>query len=219
VATRTLRKDLRRPDEFVTGTAKALEYAQTHQRTVAWIGAVIVGLILLAVAFSSFRHQRWQQANANLARGMALFNENKLPEAIKAFDEMASQPSNPENFVEIARLYSAQAQLKQGEFARAVAAFDAAQGGVDGFLEQRAVVNHAFALEGNQQFAEAAATFHNAARAGGPYTAVAVLGEARNWDRSGDAAKAKEAYQKYVSDYPDAPEKAVAEARLAALSS
>jgi len=217
VATRTLRKEIRRPDEFITGTAKALEYAQTHQRTVAWIAAAVVGVILLGVAYTSFRSSRWQQANAGLARGMALYNENKLPEAIKAFDEMASQPSNPENFLEIARLYSAQAQLRQGEFARAVAAFDVAQGGMDGFLEQRAVVNHGFALEGNQQFAEAAAAFARAVATGGPYTAVAVLGEARNWDRSGDKAKAKTAYEKYISQYPDAPEKAVAEARLAAL--
>lgn len=217
MASRTLRKDLRRPDEFVTLTARALEYSQTHQRTVLWVGAAVVGVILLAVAFASFRNSRWQQANTNLARGMALYNENKLPEAIKTFDEMASQPSNPEVFTEIARLYSAQAQLRQGEFAKAVMAFDQAQGGLDGFLEQRAVINHAFALEGNQQYPEATSTFAQAAAKSGPYTAIAVLGEARNAERTGDKAKAKAAYQKYLSAYPEAPDRVLAEARLAAL--
>jgi len=218
VATRTLRKELRRPDEFVSLTGRAIQYAQTHQRTVAWAAAGVVVVILGVLAVIGFRHTRMQQANTNLARAMALFNENKLPEAIKAFDDIANNASNPEEFVEIARLYSAQAELRQGQFVRAMAGFDGAEGGVGGFLQQRALLNHAYALEGNQQFEDAARHFTQAATAGGPYTPAAVLGEARNWERAGDTAKAKDAYQKYVSQYPDAPEKAVAEARVAALS-
>ena len=218
MASKTLRKELRRPDEFVTATNWALHYVQGHQRLAAWAAGGVIALILAGIAIVSFRHTRMEQANTNLARAIALFNENKLPEAIKAFDDMASQTSNPEEFVEIARLYSAQSQLKLGEFARAGAGFDGVEGGLEGFLAQRALLNHAFALEGNQQFEDAARHFGQAASAGGPYTATAVLGEARNWDRAGDKAKAKDTYQKYANQYPDAPEKAVVEARLAALS-
>lgn len=218
MATKILRKELRRPDEFVTATNRVLHYVQEHQRLSAWLAGGAIAVVIAVIAVVSFRHTRMEQANTNLARAISLFNENKLPEAIKAFDEMAGQTSNPEEFVEIARLYSAQAQLKLGEFARAGAGFDGVEGGLEGFLAQRALLNHAFALEGNQQFEDAARHFSQAASAGGPYTAIAVLGEARNWDRLGDKPKAKEAYQKYASQFPDAPEKAVVESRLAILS-
>jgi hypothetical protein len=217
VATRTLRKELRRPDEFVTLTTRAVQYAQTHTRTVAWAAALLVALILGGLALASFRSAQWQQANAGLARAMALFNENKLPEAAKAFDDIVQQGSAPEIFADIARIYSAQVALRQGEFARAAAGFDAAAGGAGGFLAQRALVNQAYALEGNQQFGDAARHFAQAAAAGGPYSAVALLGEARSWERSGDAAKAKLGYEKYLKEFPEGPEKALAEARLAAL--
>lgn len=207
---------MRQPDEFVTFSARALEYAQAHQRTVLWIAIAVLGVILGGIALASFRLTQWQQANTNLARAMALFNENKLPEAISAFDDLAEQGGTPEIFAEIARLYSAQAYLRQGEFARATAGFEAASG-AGGFLGQRALVNRGYALEGNQQHADAAQQFAAAVQNGGPYTAVAILGEARNAELAGDKPRAKAAYQKLLTDFPEAPEKQLAEGRLASL--
>jgi hypothetical protein len=218
VATRTLRKELRRPDEFVTLTSRAVQYAQSHQTTAAWIGAAIVVAVLGSLALMSFRQTRWEQANTAIARAMSLFNENKIPEATAAFEAFASEPSNPEEFVEVARLYSAQAALRQGEFAKAAAGFSAVSGGLNGFLQQRALLSHAFALEGSGQHDDAAAHFRRAADAGGPYTATAVLGTARNLDRAGKKSEAREAYNKYATDFPEAPLVDVAEARAAALA-
>jgi hypothetical protein len=218
VATRTLRKELRRPDEFVTLTSRVVQYAQSHQTTAAWIGAAVVVAVLGALALMSFRHTRWEQANTALARAMSLFNENKLPEATAAFDAFAAEPSNPEEFVEVARLYSAQAALRQGEYAKAAAGFSAVSGGLNGFLAQRSLLSNAFALEGSGQHDDAAGHFRRAADAGGPYTGVAVLGMARNLDRAGKKTEARDAYTKYATDYPDGPLVDVAQARAAALA-
>lgn len=217
MAARSLRKELRQPDEFVTLTARAIEYAQTHQRTVVSLGIAVLAVILGGVALSSFRQTQWQQANTNLARAIALYNENKLPEAIRAFEELAGQGNAPATFAEVARIYTAQAYLRQGEYARAIAGFEAAQGGVGGFLGQRIAVSRGYAYEGNQQFPQAASAFGEAAAMAGPYTAIAVLGEGRNAESAGDTARALAAYKKLLSEYPDAPERALAESRIAAL--
>lgn len=208
---------MRQPDEFHTLAGRALKYAQEHQSTVTGGAVALLALLLGGLALSSFRATQWEQANTTLARGMALYAEKKLPEAAKVFDELAQTGSAPELFADLGRIYGAQVALSQGEFAKAAAGFNAAGGGVDGFLQQRVLVNEAYALEGNQQFADAASHFAQAAAAGGPYTAIAILGEARNAERAGDNAKAKAAYQKLLADFPEAPERALAEARLAAL--
>lgn len=213
-----MRKELRGPDEFVSLTTRAVQYAEKHRRTVAWAAGAAVLAILVAIAMASFRHTRWEQANEKLARAMSLFTENKLPEAATAFEAFANEPSNPAEFSQIARLYASQAALREGEFAKAAAGFGDVGGGLASFLEQSALLNRGFALEGSGQFAEAAQSFRRAVDVGGPYSPIAVLGEARNLERAGDTAKARAAYQKYVADFPDAPEAAVAEARLPALA-
>ena len=209
---------MRQPDEFHTLTARALKYAETHRSVVTVAAGVIVALLLAGLALSSFRSTQLEQANTALARAMALYNEKKLPEATKAFDTMAESGNTPELFADVARIYSAQAALAQGEFARAAAGFSQASGGVDGFLQQRVLVNQAYALEGNQQFGDAASHFGQAAANGGPYTQIALMGQARIAERAGDAAKAKATYQKLLADFPDAVEKPLAEARLGALN-
>lgn len=217
MATRTLRKELRRPDEFVSLTNRAAQYARDHGRIVAWIGGAALLAVLGTIAMASFRHTRWEQANTQLARAMSLFTEKKIPEAAAAFEAFTKEPSNPGEFTAIARLYTAQAALREREFAKATAGFSEVAGGLHGFLHQSALLNEAFALEGSGQFQEAAQRFRRAVEIGGPYTPIAVFGEARNLDTAGERAKARDAYRKYVADYPDAPEVAVAEARMAAL--
>ncbi len=209
---RIRRKDLRRPDEFVTLTNRSMAYVKEHSRQVGWIAAVAAVALIAVIAFFSARSNQARRASDVLGRGLGAFKGGNYEEAIAEFrnygDESSHSPIGPP------QLYVGEAQLATGKYDDAAAALQkAAPEAQVPYVRQSGLVSLGYALEEKKDYAGAADRFHAAAEISGPYTAVAVLGEARNRELAGDKAAAKEAYSRYIQEYPQAPERAMAEAR------
>jgi outer membrane protein assembly factor BamD (BamD/ComL family) len=212
------RKDLKRPDEFVSRGRALLEWSQENLRTLSWGvgGAVFVALVVSG--YFSLRNARVRQANDDLGRALAAFHNKQYSQAAAEFTDIASRwQSTPVG--RIADLYAADAQLKAANFDAAASAL---QGALDAhdwppYLRQAALYDVAFALEQKGDAPTAAARYAEAAGGEGPYTPMALLGEARCRAKAGEKDKARELYERYAREFPQAPDIDVVAAKVAQL--
>lgn len=218
--TRFRRKDLKQPDEFVSAGRRALLWAGEHrQRLYQALGALAVVLVFIG-GFYSLQGARARQANEELGVALGALREGKYAEAARQFGEVASQWASTGPGL-VAHLYAAGAQLQAGNPGAVPALVEPVlkKGGLPSYLRQQALVTLAFALEQQGDLAKAATRYREAAAEDGPFTGEALLGEARCREKLGEAATARELYQRYVREFPGAPDVARISARAEALAS
>lgn len=203
---RIRRKDLRRPDEFVTKTSQAIRFAREHAQPVMWGAGVVVLLVGASLAVVSFRQLQRQQASAEMGNAMAAFNGQRYADALTMFDDFSHRWASSDT-APIAKLYAGKASLALRKYDDAVAAVEAVLPELrEEYLRQQALVTLGYALEGKQDYPGAARRFAEAAALHGPYLEQAVLGEARARDLAGDTVAAKEAYTRFLNDFSTSPE-------------
>ncbi len=199
------RKDLKRPDEFVSAGQQLLTWAQANVRLLSRIGAVVAVVGVVIAGFLSVRGARTRQANDELSRALGDFRAGNYGTAATQLADVASrwQSTAPGR---IAKLYAASADLKANNFESAALllqdTLDARQWPT--YLQQQALVSLAFALERKGDTATAASRYNEAAALQGPYTAVAILGEARCREVLGEGDAARHLYQRFVREFPQA---------------
>lgn len=135
------RKDLREPDEFLTLSAQALEYAKQHEREVTL--AVFGVIALVAVALGVRWYRSWQEAQAETVFGSARrdFSAQKFDQAAQGFERVSSAwPNTLHGRLALTYLGNSYAEL--GKTKEAEAAFEKAlQNGSDPVLVQIARYN------------------------------------------------------------------------------
>lgn len=212
------RKELKRPDAFVTTGRQWLEWGITHQRTLAMAGVGIAVLVLLAAGASRYRVVQERQANEDLAAALSLFREERWPEAGRKMREVAERWSN-RGVASVASFYAAQASLEAGDHGAAKQAFTelTERRDLPKYLRQQAYVGLGFVAAESGDDGDAAAQYAQAVGIGGPYTAVAMLGEARARLALGERDRAKALYEQFLQDFPASPERTTVEGVLAGL--
>ena len=212
------RKDLKRPDEFVTRGRAVLQWATDNVQTLSWgIGGCAVAVLVVA-GFFSLRTARARQANEDLTQALTGFHAGRYREAANQLAGVAERwQSTP--IGRIASLYAAQAEVKanNGEAASTRLRDVLAAAEPASYLHQQALVDLAFVLEGKGDLAAAADQYAQAAAAAGPYTATALLGEARCREQAGEKDKARTLYERFAQEFSQAPEIEVVQAKIAAL--
>ena len=211
------RKDLKRPDEFVTRGRAVILWARSNVQTLSWAGGAFVVVLVAIAAFFSLRTARVRQANEDLAQALAGFKSGRYREAAGQLAGVADRwQSTP--IGRIAALYAAEAEAAGNPDAastRLRAIIDTAE--PPAYLRQQALVDLAFVLEGKGDAAGAAAQYAQAAAAEGPYTATALLGEARCREQAGEKDKARTLYERFAQEFAQAPEIEIVQAKIAAL--
>lgn len=212
------RKDLKGPDQFVTTTTTAILWAEEHRPKVYMAAAAAVGVLLLIGGLGAVRASRARQVNQEIAQGLSQLHGDKYAAAATELSGVGER-WNGTTPGTIASLFATQANLlaKNQDGALAAAQKVADEGASPDYLEQQALVLLAGVEEGKGDFARAAESYGKARGADGPYTAIALLGEARMRERQGDSAKAIELYQSFVDEYPESKDQAYASARLTLL--
>lgn len=209
------RKDLKRPDEFLTQGWQLLTWAAENTRQLSWGLAGIAAVALLATGFVSLRNARMRQANEDLGRALGEFRAGHFAQAATQLADVAGrwQSTGPGR---IAALYAANAQLKSQNLDAAVTAFQGLAGTQEwpSYLQQEVVIGLASALERKNETANAATHYQQAAGLDGPYRAAAILGEARCREQMGEKEKVRELYKRFQLDFPDAPEADLVSAKL-----
>ncbi|MFQ5667891.1 MAG: tetratricopeptide repeat protein [Candidatus Binatia bacterium] len=201
------RKDLKRPDEFVNAGRAFIAWAQANVRLLSWIGAGVVLLVIAAAGFLSMRSARVRQSNDDLSHALARLRGGKYSQAAAELGDVAERWQSSA-VGRLARLYAATADLKAHKPDAAAALLQRAlhAGGWPSYLKQQALLGLGFALEEEGKFQAAGDRYAEAAAVRGPYRAVAVLGEARCRVQAGQEQVALKLYERFVREFPQAPE-------------
>ncbi|HVM96330.1 MAG TPA: tetratricopeptide repeat protein [Candidatus Acidoferrales bacterium] len=201
------RKDLKRPDEFVSRGRQVLQWVQENLRTVTYAAGGVALVLLIIAGTISMRSARLRQANDDLSRALADFRNARYAQAATQFAEVAQRwPSTAAG--RIAVLYGANADLNTNDFATAETLLQSLLNATawPPYLQQEALLSLGYALERKADYAAAAGRYAEAAGLEGPYTPMAILGEARTRQQAGDKEKARALYERFTREFPQAPE-------------
>jgi predicted negative regulator of RcsB-dependent stress response len=212
------RKDLKRPDEFVTRGRAFIRWARENVQTLSWAGGVFALAVVAVAGFFSLRSARTRQANEDLTQALEGFRSGRYAEAANQLAGVADRwQSTP--IGRIASLYAAQAEVRADDADAASTRLRGVVGSGESapYLQQQAIVDLAFVLERKGDLAAAADQYAQAAGTSGPYTAMAILGEARCREQAGDKEKARTLYERFAQEFSQAPEIEVVQAKIAAL--
>jgi len=237
---RITRKDIKQPDEFITFSARAIEFAQAHTREIIIGVASVVALGLLVWAVSAYSNRKEAQASRLLAQAQALLQPIS-PEA------QAGQPVPPEGKADpeaaaralallqdvvdnykrteagkIAMILLGQRHYEEGDFDAAIDIYEAFLKKANRKPELKAMAREglAYAHEAKEDFAQAAICYEELSKSS--LTNVqgwAYLGMARCYERLGEAQEAIDAYRTLLTDHPQHPRAGEAQANIARLTS
>lgn len=213
---RLSRKDIKRPDEFISLTGRGLTWARQNQQMVTWGGVgILVLLIGLGIA-SAYRGARDRDANSDLSRALAKLNANDYAAASTELIDVSSRWDGT-GVATVAGLLGANAAIRAGEGDKAITELTRLQGQsskLPGYLKQQILVAWGAALETKQQWLDAAAKYQEAAAMTGPYTSEAILGEARTRELGGELERSKQLYRQAYEQFPDLPGRDLVAAKL-----
>jgi tetratricopeptide (TPR) repeat protein len=216
---RLTRKDLKRPDEFVTQSRRALEWAGSHPREVWMIGGGLLAILLLAGGLSWW----WGARNVRAARGFyaafELYRHDQWGEAYDGFVELANDlGSTP--YGHLGQLYAGRAAMQAGgKTKEAIEHYRAflAKPPDDKALEQLTRLDLARALRGTGETAPARQELERAVEGGGPATPEVLMELASLEEFDGKAERAIELYTRYLTEDPMGTAREIARARIVAM--
>ncbi len=209
------RKDLKRPDEFVSRGTQLLDWASANARVLGWSGIGAAAGVLLILGFISMRGARLRQANEDLTHALAGFHDGRYSEAATQLADVASRWQST-SAGRIAGLYAANADLRSDNFETATVLLQDVlnKDNWPPYLRQQGLVALAYALEHKGDMATAASRYAEASALEGPYTGAALLGEARCREQVGEKDRARDLYERFTHDFPDAPDAELAKSGI-----
>ena len=213
---RLRRKDIKRPDEFITLSTQAVAWTRQHQQLATWIGAAVVVVLVAIGIATAYRGARERDANADLGRAMVKLQANDYSGAATELIDVSSRWDGT-GVAPVAALLGANAAIRAGDADQAIDVLTRLQGNAASlapYMQQELLLAWAAALEAKQQWLDAAAKYKEAAALTGPYTGDAVLGEARTRELGGEADRARELYRQAYEQFPDLPQRDVVAAKL-----
>jgi len=203
-ANRIRRKDLKRPDEFVTLTTRAAEWGRENQRTLVVAGVAALVVALAVSGFFALRNARRRDANTDLARALNSSHDAKPADAAQQFSQVASRWASS-SAGRIAKLLEADANVRAGKEDAAVTGYEGVLAASDmpEYLRQQALLGYGAALEKKGDPKQALAKYSAAAEMDGPYKPQAMLAAARVHEGLGEKKEADALYKKVQQDFPD----------------
>jgi predicted negative regulator of RcsB-dependent stress response len=202
-ARRITRKDIRRPDRFVTMVRRFLSLSAAHRAAlIAGIAASLAVLALL-VGWDFYRSRQNRIASEEYARAVDLYHTGRYREALEALNRLEIYRSS--FYSRLGMLYSANAQASLQDTNRAIETLQRllSKESKEPVVRQGAYTSLGYLQEERGQFAEAAASFGEAEKIVGPLTADATLGRARSNRLAGNLKEAAASYRKFLTENPD----------------
>jgi predicted negative regulator of RcsB-dependent stress response len=221
---------LKEPDEFLTASSQAVEFARKNPRTVV-IGCVVVVAVLVAgVAFYSHRqyrrttsHELFMNAYRNyktvvLSRNQA--SEKQLDELLREFNAILSEfPSEPAG--ERALLYTGHVLYMKKDYKGALDRYmrmkstDLVENGLGGLV----MYNVAMTRLALKEYEAAKNLFDQLSKdEDSPYRRDAGASIGAIYEAMGKKKEAAQAYRQYLKMFPKAPDAPYIRARMTALA-
>lgn len=235
---RITRKEIKQPDEFITFSARAIEFAHAHTREIIIGIASVLALSLLIWAVSAYSNKRAARASRLLAQAQALLHpispevqEQPVPAEAQADPEAEARAlvllqDLAESYKRteagrVARILLGQRYYEEGDFDAAIDTYEAflKKANRKPELKAMALEGLAYAHEAKEDFAQAAICYEQLSKS--PLTNAqgwACLGMARCYERLGEIQKATDAYRALLADHPQHPKAEEARANIARLT-
>ncbi len=186
------RKDLKRPDEFVSLGRQVLQWTQAHRREVGIAASVLFAFLVLVGALVTYQQRALEHANEELTAALGQYRAAKYPEAAS---ELAAVAQRWQNRLpgKLAAVLAGHAALRVNEPNRTseLLANLVNDSNLPPPLRQAAALGVAYAHEAAGKLDEASTAFERAEQQGGPYTTVARYEQLRVAVQQGDANRAR----------------------------
>lgn len=201
---RITRKDLRRPDRFVTFTGKLIHLVQEHKTASIASLAAILAAFLLWGGWDLYRGRQTHLAAKGYSAALSLFQEGRYREATEVFSQVSKSGSS--TYSRVASLYLANIYLAQDQPQKALPVLqELARKKIEPeYLRQLALLTLGYADEKSGKYKEASTSFAAATRLSGPFRADAMLGNARANLSAGQGKEALSIYRDYLTAFPGA---------------
>ncbi len=237
---RITRKEIKQPDEFITFSARAIEFAQAHIREIIIGVASVLALGLLIWAVSAYSNKKEAQASRLLAQAQSLLHPistraaegQAVPTEPQADPEATAQAlvllqDVVENYKrteasKVARILLGQRYYEEGHYDAAIDTYEAFLKKANRKPELKAMAREglAYAHEAKEDFAQAAICYEELSKSSLTNAqGWACLGMARCYERLGEVQKATDAYRTLLADHPQHPKAEEARANIARLTS
>jgi tetratricopeptide (TPR) repeat protein len=200
---RITRKDIRRPDQFVTLVRRFIAMSATHRPALTVSAAIVVVVFVLLLGWDFYRSRQNRLASEEYARAVDLYHGGKYKEALEALNRLEIYRAS--FYSRLGLLYSANTQAALQDTTKAVDTLQRllAKERKEPMVRQAAYMSLAYAQEQRGQFQEAAASFAEAEKIPGAQKSDATLGKARSSRLAGNWKEAAASYRKFLTDNPD----------------
>ena len=224
------RKDLKGPDEFISGFSRAVSWGKDNALKIGLVAAVVV--LVLAAALGGQAYYRWKETKATRDLWPHLNRAREFMEAPTAAD--AEKLERLEQFLAsyigihpqakatvFARYYLGSIAYLRGNYGLSATQFQAALARGDDKGLMSFLLRHGFAqaLEARGDAAAAMNAYRDAAGVStSELRAVALEGEARMLASMGKKQEAAALYRSILAENPETPMKALIQLRLQQLT-
>ena len=205
------KKLLKEPDEFISTTAKVIQFLREHRRKVTL--CAVVGIALVAAGSGGYAYLRWQQGKAQVIQQQAfqLYQEtsNKAanPEGDKANFKKALEKFQEAlavyswgNVGQVSRIYIGHCLYGLKEYDQAIPAYSLC---LEGPFRSLALNGLGYCYEAKGDYAKAAENYQIVAEGDGdPYREESMLDLARCYEALKQKEKALAVYQKALAKNP-----------------
>ncbi len=196
------RKDIRKPDQFVTLTGKVLHLASEYRTQSIACLAVLLTVLLGLWGWDFYRQRQNRLAAVEYTRALSLYRSGQHTKAVDAFAQVKNYSSSP--YSRLALLYQANSYIAMQDSAKADAALQELlrKESKESFFRQLALLSVASLQERTNRCKEAGRNYAEAEKISGPFKDEALLGKARCSLQNGDLKEALSSYRQYLTNYP-----------------
>ena len=199
---RITRKELRKPDQFLTQSTRVLHIFERHRKTIVLsvVALVVAGLALWG--WNAYRTRQLLAASTRYQTALQAYHDEEFENALKLFARVKAPRGSI--YGSLVLLYQAQSYLALKRPTEAILVLEdlIKRDPSQSFLKQTAFLNLGYAKESAGQCADAVAAYDQAAQITGPREEEAILGEARCHAALGDNTQAIKAYEDYLARFP-----------------
>jgi predicted negative regulator of RcsB-dependent stress response len=214
--TKITRKQLKRPDEFVSWGAQVLHYAVAHLKYIVLGSLLLAAIIVALVLWQQHEAASEELAYTRLAQGIALFHdEQRRAESLTAFSQLIVEHPRTKAAV-VALLYRGRYYLLKKDFAPAIQDFKNALNKTSSKVLRGIALNalgNALLTQGD--YRQAMDYFQQIIASGDEwFTPYAYLQVGMCWEKLGDTKKAAAAFEEANKYELPAPWDSLAKTRL-----
>ena len=199
---RITRKDLRRPDQFVTLTGKLLVLFRQHKTASFAASAVVIAVFLTLWGLDLYLSRQNRLGAQEYSHALALYHSGKHREALGALSRVGVYRYSV--YSRLALLYQANSYIALKEPTKAVPILQQLlnKEKKDPFLRQLAFLTLGYAQERAGRCQESIQSFAAAEKLAGPFKEDAILGKGRCAAQNRDLKEALSSYRQYLASYP-----------------